>query len=279
LRTFAPVNVAQAFPALTDIVEDIADWDIPDGAMARSTAVTVLPSTMPHLVVQYRTPVRSVRQFGHATHRYGAYRHVVTTVRNGVVLISPPGPLGVVMARLKPEAATRLLGDQLDAFADTKIDLDTVFGAGAVNTLAEICAEARSSRERIAAVLRFLAAHLRPRAPDLRVSRAAASLRQDPVLRLGPLAAELGLSERHLVRRFKAVYGVGPKRFARAARVEQVFAASAGGSSWANIACACGFADQAHMINDFKSILGVTPTDVFSRTASGRDFGSRTITA
>ena len=138
-----------------------------------------------------------------------------------------------------------------------------VFGLDAMSRLAEVCAEAHCSRDRIAAVLHFLAARLRPRASDLRVSRAAASLRRNPLLRLSPLAAELGLSERHLIRRFKAVYGVGPKRFARAARVEQVFAASGRGSSWANIACACGFADQAHMINDFKSILGVTPTDVF----------------
>ena len=269
MRTFARVNVSQTFPALSDLVEDIFDWDIPDGAMARSVTVTVLPSTMPHLVVQYRMPVRSVRKFGDATHRHGPYRHVVTTVRNGVVMISPPGPLGLVVARLKPEAATRLLGDQLHAFADTKFDLDAVFGAGAVNALAEVCAEARSRRDRIAAVLHFLAANLRPRAPDLRVSRAAASLRQNPALRLGPLAAELGLSERHLIRRFKAVYGVGPKRFARAARVEQVFAESRSEASWANIAWTCGFADQAHMINDFKSILGVTPTDVLRPAAVG----------
>ena len=31
------------------------------------------------------------------------------------------------------------------------------------------------------------------------------------------------------------------------------------GSAWADIACGCGFADQAHMINDFNAVLGTSP--------------------
>jgi AraC-like DNA-binding protein len=263
MHIFDPVGVAGRFPALADLVADIADWDIPDAGMARGLSVTVLPTTMPHLVVQYRAPTLSYRTFGDLAKPNLPYRHVVTMIRTGVVTIFPTGPLGVVVARLKPEAAACLLGDRLYEFSDTKIDLDTIFGVGAVNALAETFADARSSADRIAAMAGFLSANIRPQMPDPVVRRAAENLRSNPVLRLGPLAAELGLSERHLVRRFKAVFGMGPKRFARVARIERVFAASTSGSSWANIACACGFADQAHMINDFKAILGATPTDVF----------------
>jgi AraC-like DNA-binding protein len=42
------------------------------------------------------------------------------------------------------------------------------------------------------------------------------------------------------------------------------------GLSWANIAHACGFADQAHMINDFDAIVGQTPQQLF-RTTAGVD--------
>src|SRR5262249_5410781 len=108
------------------------------------------------------------------------------------------------------------------------------------------------------------------------VCRAAASLRSNPSLRLRPLAAELGLSERHLSRRFKAVFGTGPKQFARSARVEQVLAARCSGSSWANIACSCGFADQAHMVNDFKAILGATPTPFFRAPVTGAHLDATT---
>jgi AraC-like DNA-binding protein len=48
-----------------------------------------------------------------------------------------------------------------------------------------------------------------------------------------------------------------------------VLAACDRGLSWASIACSCGFADQAHMINDFKAILGVTPTHFFRSPPAG----------
>jgi AraC-like DNA-binding protein len=269
MRTFDFLDIAGQFPALADIVEDIADWDILDGNIARDVSVTVLPSTSPHFVVQYRAPVVSSRKFGDAAVPHRPYQHVVTMIRRGITTINPHGPLGVIVARLKPEAAACLLGDHLYEFADTKVDLDAVFGTGVVASLAEMLAESGSSYHRIAAVSKFLLANIRSHEPDPVVRRAAASLRSKPFLRLGPLAAELGLSERHLSRRFKAVFGTGPKRFARSARVEHVLAACGSESSWANIACSCGFTDQAHMINDFKAILGATPTHFFRSPFTG----------
>jgi AraC-like DNA-binding protein len=263
MRTFDVLSIARQFPALANLVEDITDLDIPDDSIARNSAIAVLPGTMPHFVVQYRAPVTSSYVFGDTKVPHRAYQHLATTPRTGIVTISPHGPLGVIVARLKPEAAACLLGDHIYEFADTKIDLDAVFGAGVVTSLAETLAIARSSHDRIAAVSRFLLTNMRARESDPLVCCAAASLRSNPFLRLRSLAEELGLSERHLSRRFKAMFGTGPKRFARSARLEHVLAACDSETSWASIACSCGFADQAHMINDFKSILGVTPTSFF----------------
>jgi AraC-like DNA-binding protein len=271
MRTFDVLAIAQQFPPLADIVEDIADLDISDGSIARNASIAVLPGTMPHFVAQYRSPITSFCVFGDAKIPHRAFRHVATTVRTGIVTISPHGPLGMIIARLKPEAAACLLGDHIYEFADTKIDLDAIFGAGAVTSLAETLAEARSSHDRIAAVARFLLTNMRARETDPVVRRVAASLRSDPFLRLRSLAVQLGLSERHLSRRFKAMFGMGPKRFARAARVEHVLAACDSETSWARIACSCGFADQAHMINDFKTIFGITPSSLFRSPLIGED--------
>lgn len=35
------------------------------------------------------------------------------------------------------------------------------------------------------------------------------------------------------------------------------------GLSWADVAYTCGFADQAHMINDVNAIIGVAPDRAF----------------
>ena len=63
----------------------------------------------------------------------------------------------------------------------------------------------------------------------------------------------------HLSRNFSEIFGMGPKQFARIARVEGVLFARARGATWAEIAHATGFTDQADMINDFTGIVGVSP--------------------
>jgi len=263
IHTFRFLDFTGQFPALANVVEGIADWDVPDVDLARGLALTVLPSTTPYVLVQYRTPIASSQKFGDATLPHGAYLHIATSVQKGIVTICPRAPLGVIIARLKPEAAPCLLGDHIYEFADAKIDLGAVFKPDAVASLAEMLAESQSSYDRIVAVLQFLLANLRSKKPDPIVCRAAGNLRSNPSLRLGLLAAELGVSERHLSRKFKTVFGTGPKRFARVARVEHVLSACGSGSGWAELACSCGFTDQAHMINDFHAILGATPTHFF----------------
>jgi AraC-like DNA-binding protein len=92
-----------------------------------------------------------------------------------------------------------------------------------------------------------------------------------PALRVGRLAAQLHVGERHLSRSFRAMFGASPKQFARIARIQKILAMRQGGSAWADIAYACGFADQAHMINEFDAIVGEPPQQLFRRTALDRE--------
>jgi AraC-like DNA-binding protein len=80
------------------------------------------------------------------------------------------------------------------------------------------------------------------------------------------LASLLGISERHLSRGFRATYGTSPKQYARLARIEKVVAARKRGLGWADVAYACGFTDQAHLIHDFGTIVGGTPAEFFGTT-------------
>jgi AraC-like DNA-binding protein len=270
LRSFDFFDIAGQFPALANFVECIADWDIPDSKIARDFAVTVMPSTTPYVIVQYRSSIASSRKFRDVIEPHRGYQHIVTTIQTGIVTVCPDGPVGAVIARLKPEAAACLLGDNIQEFADTKVDLGAIFAAGEVDSLAERLAEARCSYDRITEVLRFLLANVRPHGRDPVVCRAAADLRSNPSLRVGALAAELGLSERHLSRKFNTVLGIGPKRFARIARVEHVLAACDRGAAWADIAYSCGFTDQAHMVNDFNDILGASPDHLLRAPLAGQ---------
>jgi len=266
-----PTKLVQVHPLLAEIVEEIADWDVPDGNVARAITPKALPSTTPYLIAQYRVPMRSDRHFGSSGYRHRQYGHVVTAVGTGVVTVRPSGPLGLLLVRLKPEAAARLIGERMQEFVNEKIDLGDLFNAGDVSLLGEMLMEASDSATRFARVENFLLRNLRQCQPNPVVCRAAQCLRRSPSLRVRRLAAQLDVGERHLSRCFRAMFGTSPKQFARVARIEKILAMRRGGSAWSDIAYACGFADQAHMINDFVAIVGETPQQLFRTTAPDSD--------
>jgi AraC-like DNA-binding protein len=82
------------------------------------------------------------------------------------------------------------------------------------------------------------------------------------------IAAEVGLSERQLRRRFRVATGLTPKELARVRRVRAaaVDAVYAHTVHWADIAADCGYADQSHLISEFRRTLGLTPVS-FGRHA------------
>ena len=266
-RMVGPTRIVQTHPLLAEIVDEIADWDFADDAVARLLTTRALPSTSFYLIAQYRVPIRTDRYFGSIGYPHKEYCHVATAVGTGVVKLRPSGPLGLLMIRLKPEAAAHLIGERMQDFVDTKIDLGDLFNAGDVSLLEEMLMEASDSATRFARIQSFLLRNLRQCRPDPVVCRAAQYLRRNPSLRVRRLAAQLDVSERHLSRSFRAVFGASPKQFARVARVQKILAMRQGGSAWAEIAYACGFADQAHMINDFDAIVGEPPQQLFRATA------------
>jgi AraC-like DNA-binding protein len=76
--------------------------------------------------------------------------------------------------------------------------------------------------------------------------------------RVGLLAEELGWSRKRLVARFREEIGMPPKAVARLLRFERA-RALAGTMTWAELAFECGFADQPHLISDFRAFTGRTP--------------------
>ena len=76
--------------------------------------------------------------------------------------------------------------------------------------------------------------------------------------RVGALAEELGWSRKRLVARFREEIGLPPKAAARLLRFERA-RELAGTMRWGELAFECGFADQPHLISEFRSFTGRTP--------------------
>ncbi len=80
------------------------------------------------------------------------------------------------------------------------------------------------------------------------------------------IAQELNLSPRQLHRRFLAAVGLPPKRFLRVLRFARVWqlASMRPRETWAALALDHGFADQAHLVREFRAFGAEPPTHVFT---------------
>ncbi|MBW8722663.1 MAG: AraC family transcriptional regulator [Polaromonas sp.] len=81
----------------------------------------------------------------------------------------------------------------------------------------------------------------------------------DQDITVDALAREAGLSRVHLTRAFGRQFGVPPHIYLNAVRIERAQAGMLAGQSLAEVAAACGFADQSHFSRRFKGSVGLSP--------------------
>ena len=171
----------------------------------------------------------------------------------------------LIAIRMKPECAAGVFG----VFPEDYVNAPP---ASPPKALRDACAGALRIAEygeinEIAAALTanlLTLAHQRTIQDGPEIAAAAMLRRTSGRLSCGKIAERLELSERHLRRRFRDRLGCSPKTYARHLRL--TFATLAAEREekpdWAQLAINAGFHDQAHMINDFRSTLGLTPLEL-----------------
>lgn len=173
---------------------------------------------------------------------------------------SVPGGTVIVGVRLRPGVGARLFGPLASRLTDGGAlvrDLDRSPGSGRISMLA---------LGRTPAPYRPLIDALMPRiaaaAPDDGVAYGVAWLARHPAASVDHLCARLGWSPREVRRRFVAALGFGPKAMQRMLRFQRALsqARRAGATTpLARVAAAAGYADQAHMTREFRTLANTTP--------------------
>ncbi|WP_437935041.1 helix-turn-helix domain-containing protein [Sorangium sp. So ce341] len=177
----------------------------------------------------------------------------------------------IVGAEFTPGGALPFFGPAIEALGGTHVSLDALWGREAA-LVRERVLEARTPDEKLRALEAALAARLvRPRAPlarDPAVDFALAAF-ADPARAstVADVTGQLGMSSKRFIRTFTEQVGLTPKRYCRVQRFQQAIAAIERGerASWAGVAAACGYYDQAHFIHDFRAFAGLTPTEYVAR--------------
>jgi AraC-like DNA-binding protein len=170
-----------------------------------------------------------------------------------------------IQVNLTPLGARRLLAMPMEELARRVVAVEDVVA----DALAERLHDARDWPARFALLDELLLSRLDaapPVAPQLQHAWARLSASHGAV-EIGALAREVGWSRRHLAARFRSEVGLPPKAVARILRFERVTGTlrANGGSGLADVAYACGYADQAHLNRDFREFAGTTPTAYAAR--------------
>lgn len=110
-----------------------------------------------------------------------------------------------------------------------------------------------------------------PRADAVEQVRQLIDHAEDPVISVGTLAAQAGISRYHLIRTFARRFGLTPYAYHLQRRVDRARALLQQGEPASIVAVRCGFSDQSHLIRHFKRLVGVTPGEFGVTPLSPRD--------
>jgi len=240
------VQATPPSPALARQVE-LFFWSQPTRNEHATSFYEFLPDSSPNLIFRF-TPSRArMVLLGPATEK--------ATIE----LDAAAFYLGI---RFRTGQAPRLADIHPAEAIDGFIELPGLFGERA-DSLADRLLSAPDHPARIA----LLEQLLHKGAPAVRSERCRkASLLVDArggQVRVEELADAFGVHVRSLERLFRDELGLSPKRLARLVRFRRVLARLTRRDypSLTDLAYACGYADQSHLIHDFKELTGRVPGD------------------
>ncbi|SCX60953.1 helix-turn-helix transcriptional regulator [Variovorax sp. EL159] len=227
----------------------------------------VLPDGAVRLIFNFGDAPSADDGEGHAVEAIGASTApVVVRMRRRVEGLS---------VTLRPGAAAVLLGVPAGEIGGTAVHLDALWhGEGA--ELLERMAEASDDMAR--GVLLHAALQRRLLDGDVARGSAATAMHAARLITASggrksvrDVAAAVGVGERRLQQLFHAHVGLSPRAWSRLARLHACLRALRlqPSPAWADVAVDGGFYDQSHLVNEFRALCGVTPTEFMGHAVSG----------
>ena len=226
----------------------------------------ITPDAAPHrLLLSATARVSLVVKIDDSPYRPPAF---VQGAHDRCTLVDGECARSYVEVGMAPLGAYRLLGRPVDELGDAVVDLQDVVGTSG-RRLVEAIRDEPTWRGRFAVLDRFLM-NAAERGPEPSAEVAWAWRRivdSRGATAIGPVAEEVGWSHKRLIARFARQVGLTPKKAARLVRFEHLLAhiTTDRTTPWPVAAAEAGYADQAHMIRDFRAFTGVTPTEYVAR--------------
>ena len=217
----------------------------------------ILPDASPHLVMS------------RARHALGQTRDRISVVgpRSRFAELDQTPRLFSVGVRLRPGVLPPLAGVDASTWRDRACDATSVFGSSAERLRRRVAGE--ESPEQIRRhLVAFVARGLKDASRDWRVRATAHALALGSFRPTADtLARRMGVAPRTLRSVLAREVGLGLKMYLRIQRLHAAIhsALDPRPVRWSRIAAHVGFADQAHLIREFRALVGETPTRFMAR--------------
>ncbi|HEX4737253.1 MAG TPA: helix-turn-helix domain-containing protein [Allosphingosinicella sp.] len=196
----------------------------------------------------------------------GGNRTTIVGTMTRPLLVTSAGATDLFGIRFRPGGIICFLPLDATELTDDRADLSVVAGrlAGELwDRLAEAAPDRRAAVAEAALLARLPASGLIDPYVLHCVARLEATRGALPIARL---EASTGLSGRQIERKFARHVGLSPKTFARVIRFRSLLSAAwaPGPRDWAGLAVDAGYADQPHLVREFRSLAGLSPTAYFA---------------
>lgn len=225
------------------------------------------PSGNVVVVINLAEPLRMVAT-PHPGFTSASFPALLAGMDDGPGVYEHPGGQAGIQLDLTPLGTYRLLGIPMHEVTNLVVDLEDLLGPCA-RMLVDRLRETPDWPTRFdlldGLLLSRLAEGPEP-APEVREAMRLLAASGGRVA-VASLADEIGWSRKHLVTRFKQQVGLPPKTMARVLRFRRALdMMTRGVPGFVDIAVACGYYDQAHLIREFRDLTGCTPRELLAIT-------------
>jgi AraC-like DNA-binding protein len=165
--------------------------------------------------------------------------------------------------KFRPGGFRPFLDSPVSKLANRIIPASSVFGKD-VKTLEAVLFSSCKEKEKVETVNMFFRGRLPEpdKAVDLAAQLVDRILHESEIKTVDDLASRTGIGKRSLQRIFNEYVGAAPKWVIRRYRLHELVEKFNSGDplDWPQLALELGYFDQAHLINDFRSIVGYSPS-------------------
>jgi AraC-like DNA-binding protein len=179
----------------------------------------------------------------------------------------------MVGVHFKPGGLAPFAGLPVGELAGHVVELESLWGPAAQD-LRDNLLEAPLIEDKFNCLQSFLEERMQRRARPIDVAAALGQFLQEPGSSIATVARKLGVSHKHLIHCFRTEVGLSPKQFCRIRRFQTALAnlQTKPEVDWADFACATGYYDQSHLIHDFQTLSGLTPSRYLRQSGADTRF-------